>query len=146
MLTQDLLDKYNSLKKKKDAAYLVFKKEPSMINATRHSVATQAFTSFCIETMESLAEAPEVDLKEEILANIDEYKTCKQCDKVILYAVQENNSFVESSEFVPGFPGWCHTCLIDYCCNHECEYCARTDDYENCSYREIKNIYKATEE
>ena len=145
MLTQDLLDKYNSLKQKKDAAYLVFKKEPSLINATRHSVATQAYTSFCIETMEFLAEETPADNKDEILASIERYKTCQQCGREVLYAVSDKH-FIESSEFVPAFPGWCHTCLVDYCCDHECQFCTLTEDYESCSYKEIKNIYKATEE
>ena len=146
MLTQDILDKYNSLKQKKDAAYLVFKKEPSVINATRHSVATQAFTSFCLETMESLAGTSDDDNnKDAILADIEKYRTCKQCNREILYSVLDDR-YVESSDFVPDFPGWCHNCLVDYCCEHTCEACQLTDDYQNCSYKEIKNIYTSTEE
>lgn len=146
MLTTEVLNTYKDLKKKRDAAYLVFKKEPSMINATKHAGAVQAFTSFCIETMEVLAGEEDTGNKEEeILANIDAYKTCKTCGANILYQVDAGH-FIGSSEFVEDFPGWCHSCLIDHCCKVECQYCALTKDYENCSYKEIKNIYMSTAE
>ena len=146
MLTQEILDRYKELKRKKDAAYLVFKKEPTMINATKHAGATQAFTSFCIETMEALAgEEDNNNEQEDILANIEKYKTCKQCEREVLYQVDAGH-FIRSSEFVEDFPGWCHSCLIDHCREVECQYCSLIEDYENCPYKEIKNIYMSTED
>lgn len=141
MLDSAILDAYHQLKKKMDAAYTIFKKEPSMINATRHTMASQAFTTFCIDTMAMLAEDTEDnDKKEEILANIEQYRTCKKCNSEILYPV-DNRGFIESNEFVPDFPGWCHSCLINYCRSHNCETCTLPEDIDTCSYKEIKKLY-----
>lgn len=145
MLSGDILNNYKLLKQKKDAAYLVFKKEPTPANASRHSVATQAFTSFCLDTMEKLAGISVPDNDAEILADIERYRTCKQCEAELVYPVSEDH-FVASSEFVAAFPGWCHTCLVDYCRTHLCEQCPLTNDYNNCPYKEIKNIYTEAED
>lgn len=141
MLSSELLDKYNQLKQKKDAAYTVFKKNPTVINSSRYTTAAQLFTAFCVETMGVLAgESPSDDKQEEILANIADYRLCKHCNAELLYQVDDKH-FIESSKFVKDFPGWCYSCLVDYCCEHQCEYCGLTEDPENCSYKEIKNIY-----
>lgn len=127
-----------------DAAYTVFKKEPSSVNAARHYTATQAFTSFCVESMKALADDLPVDNTEHILANMDTYKACKQCSTELLYPISENQ-YVEKSDFVPDFPGWCHTCLVEHCKYTECGKCTLTEDPGSCAYKEIKNIYIAAE-
>jgi hypothetical protein len=144
-LTPELLTEYTTLKQQKDAAYTVFKKEPSTINASRHAIATQRFTTFCIETMETLAGETTPDHSDDILANIENYRTCKKCEAEILYQVDEGR-FIESSDFVPDFPGWCYPCLIEHCCKADCSACTLVTDPEKCSYKEIKKIYTDTEE
>lgn len=147
MLTQELLDKYNQLKQKKDAAYIVFKKEPSMVNATRHSVATQAFTTFCIDAMTALAEADSTPgtTEEEILADFEIYKDCDKCGLTLLHLVDDQH-FIAHSSFVKDFPGWCHTCLVEHCCTTPCESCLLVRDTESCPYKEIKKIYMEAKE
>jgi hypothetical protein len=104
-LNTEIIETYYQLKKAMDAAYKVFKKEPSVVNATRHTTAAQAFTNFCLEAMaEAVGDTEDTINKEEILANIEEYKTCKECGSEILYQVDDHH-FIESSDFVPDFPG-----------------------------------------
>lgn len=146
MLSSELLDKYNQLKKKRDAAYTVFKKTPTIANTSRYTTASQIFTAFCVETMRTLAgETSSDNDQEEILANIANYRSCKQCNTELLYQVDDEH-FIESSEFVKNFPGWCHSCLISYCCSHQCEYCGLSADPANCSYKEIRSIYLTPDE
>lgn len=146
MLDSNTLNNYLRLKKEMDAAYLVFKKEPSISNATKHTAATQAFTAFCVNTMAELTgvtdEAP--DKQAEILANFDQYKTCSKCNTDLLFKVNDQH-FIESIEFVPEFKGWCHTCLVAHCCNIECADCkiaeAQNYDIADCPYKEVKKLY-----
>ena len=141
MLDSTTLGTYLQLKKRMDAAYTVFKKEPSVINATRHTAAAQAFTTFCVDTMAVLAgDTEDSNKKEQILANIEQYRTCEKCESELLYPV-DNRGFIESNDFVPDFPGWCHTCLVEHCCAHDCATCTLPEDADTCSYKEIKKLY-----
>lgn len=141
-ITTEIINNYNELKNKMDAAYIVFKKTPSAVNATKHITATQAFNNFCVETMTTLAGASEdsFDKDAEILANIDQYKTCKKCKAEILHQVDKKH-FIGSSNFVPDFPGWCHECLVEHCVSCDCSECIITPDKDKCSYAEIKKLY-----
>lgn len=143
MLSSNILYKYKQLKEKMDAAYTVFRKDPTVTNASRHTTAAQAFTNFCVDTMAELAGSGNEDQNRDdlILSNIDNYKTCKKCGSELLYLVSEDR-FIGSSEFVPEFPGWCHTCLIEHCLRTECTECTVAATPASCSYKEIKNIYK----
>lgn len=145
LLNEELLNKYNEFKQKKEAAYIVFKKEPSAVNASRHAVAVQRFNNFCQEAMEIVAGKPAPDYSEDILADIERYRTCKKCGAEIIYQIDEGR-FIESSDFVPDFPGWCYTCLTEHCCEQDCSTCTLVTDPSACSYKEIKKIYTATEE
>ena len=148
MLDSATLSEYINLKNKMDAAYTVFKKEPSVINATRHTTAAQAFTSFCVDTMATLTgvtdEAP--DKQAEILANFDQYKECACCGEQLLYRVDDKH-FIQNVTFVPEFKGWCHTCLVAHCCNiDDCSACPLPAelgfDYAECPYKEVRKLYR----
>ena len=144
MLDSNTLSIYKQLKNKMDAAYKVFKKDPSVANASRHTAAAQAFTTFCIDTMATLVGDVEVDHREDILANIEQYLTCTRCGEELLFQLDEDD-YIESGLFVPEFPGWCYSCLVKHCVARDCESCTLTSTPDTCSYREIKNIYKAEE-
>ena len=143
MIDATVLNTAKKLKKEMDAAYAVFRKEPTMENASGWNATTKAFNNFCIQTIKDLIEAEEdsTDKTEEILANIEEYQKCTQCDAELLYSTSAN-SFVASSDFVEDFPGWCYPCLVEHCIATDCESCDITSQpSELCSFKEIKKIH-----
>lgn len=138
----EMLNTYQDLKRKMTAAHTVLKKKPTYQNVTRYNTATQTFNNFCIKAMAELADDHPSDNKAQILANVDEYRTCKKCGTELLLVTDERN-YVASSEFVPDFPGWCHTCLLErHCLRTACEECTIVSDPATCSYKEIKSIYQ----
>lgn len=141
MLSHSMLTTYKDLKRKKDAAYKVFKQDPTVINASKHAAATQAFTNFCISSMAELAGDVETENKDHILEHIEDYKTCKICGSEILYQVDEGH-YIGSSDFVPEFPGWCYVCLVEHCLETNCESCNLVTDNAACPYKEVKKIYQ----
>jgi hypothetical protein len=141
MLDANNLATYKQLKSQKEAAYKVFKKNPTIANATRHTTAAQAFTNFCVETMATLAnDIPKPDTNADILENINDYRTCKVCGAELIYLLDSNN-YIASSDFVLEFPGWCHSCLVTHCVNTPCEECDLVKDYRTCTFKEVKKIY-----
>lgn len=139
-MEQTMLDTYKQLKSEMEAAYAVFKHNPTVNNASSYTAATQAFTNFCISSMASMANLQEPEDKhDEILNNIDDYETCKQCDAKILYKV-DNDHFVESSEFLADFPGWCYNCLVEHCKSTDCVACAVSEDPSTCSFKAVKDL------
>ena len=142
MLSTEMQSTYDQLKREMDAAYIVFKKEPSMVNATRHATAAQKFNSFCIEAMAELAdeEPTFIEDTEHILENFDDYKSCKKCGVELLFRVDDKH-YIKHLNFVPGFPGYCYACLVKRCCSIDCNRCTLVDDPSTCSFKEVKNIY-----
>jgi hypothetical protein len=146
-ITTDLINSYYELKNKMDAAYKVFRKDPSITNATKHTEASNNYKAFCVDTLASLVGDVPKDkeaLEEEIIANIDEYKTCKQCGRNLLYPVSPG-SYIASSDFVEEFPGWCHDCLIEHCINCDCSECTLTETPATCAYLATKKFYQTEE-
>lgn len=140
MLDPVVLTKYFRLKNERDISYKIFKRKPSVENATKHTTAVQNFTKFCVENMAALAEDREDDKKTEILANLDTYKTCKTCGADLLYIIDEQN-YIERNDFVEGFPGWCFGCLAKHCKETSCDTCDLIKDPAVCGFKELKNIY-----
>jgi hypothetical protein len=141
MLDEIMRNEYIRLKKDMDAAYKVFKRNPILSNASGYTTAMQAFTSFCVDAMATLADVKELENpREEILNNIDAYKTCSHCDKILLINIDDKH-YLESSEFLEDFPGWCHSCLTEHCKNTECSGCTVAAHPAACSFKEVKNIY-----
>lgn len=138
MIDSNTLVTAKDLKATSDAAYLVFKKNPSVANANGWATANRAFTDFCINTIEALIEE-DADKTADILANPDKYKKCSQCNSEILY-LTSNDNYVASSDFIEDFPGWCYPCLVKHCTTHECESCEVPEDYRTCSFKEAKNL------
>lgn len=132
---------YNAkkLKKEADAAYLVFKKNPSVANANSWTMAVRAFNDYCVTMVKSMIEDDAADKTADILANPDKYKTCGQCGAEVLYLTSDKN-YVASSDFIEDFPGWCYPCLVEHCTTHECEGCTVPEDYRTCSFKEAKNL------
>lgn len=140
MLNIITVERAARLKKEMDAASKVFKKDPSISNAGNWTAALNAYTNFCVKTMDDLIKTVEGAgiTENEIIANIDKYKTCKQCNSELLYLTSKDN-YVASSDFLADFPGWCYNCLTEYCAEHECESC----DYYNsgkCPFIEVKKL------
>ena len=146
IIDEATVNEYKRLKKEMEAAYTVFKHSPTGSNASSYTRATQAFTSFCVDTMKSLIALSEDNKQDTILENFDDYKVCKQpgCNAELLYKVNDDH-YIASSEFVEDFPGWCYSCLLEYCTTHECNAtCERCKELKiqpaACSFREIKNL------
>ena len=140
MLDLQTLTDYKNLKAQKDAAYDVFKREPNLTNATRHSTAAQAFTSFCVETMAKLVGDQPEDYENEILNNLETYRTCGQCNSELLFPVSDQR-YIASCDFIPEIPGWCFSCLVEHCLATECEQCKVAANPATCSFKETKKIY-----
>jgi hypothetical protein len=134
------LSSYIELKKQVDAAYAVLKKTPSSENVTRYSNLQLKLQELCVQIVEEEVSkvVTEKDTHKEILENIEEYKTCKECGSEILYQINEGN-FIASSDFVEDFPGWCYNCLLQHCIATNCEACTVTTS-SKCSFKEIKKL------
>lgn len=141
MLDAEILNTYNSLKASMDAVYKVFKKDPSLQNASKHAMASQAFTDFCVSTLKDLVGDTGQNNKEDVLLNIEEYKTCKKCGSELLYMTGEKQ-YIASSDFVEGFPGWCYDCLLTHCTKIDCSACKLIDDPSTCTFQGVKNFNK----
>jgi hypothetical protein len=139
MIDTTLLAEAKKLKKAADAAYAVFKKNPSVGNSSAWSLAARAYNDYCVKLIDELVKDEDADKTAEILEHFDDYKSCKTCGADLLYPV--NDSFIASSDFLEAFPGWCRDCLVKHCCDTECETCTVTTDHLNCAFTEMKKIY-----
>jgi hypothetical protein len=152
MLDETTRNTYIQLKKEMDAAYKVLKQNPAVTNASRYTAATQAFTNFCLSTMATLVDLPEEeDTHELILANIEAYETCRECKErgintTLLHRIDDSEGnptdYIESSDFLPDFPGWCHNCLVEHCKTTNCGDCTLTSDPETCSFAEVAKLHR----
>lgn len=140
MIDSNVLIAASKLKKAMDATYVVFRKEPSVEHATLWTAATTKFNDYCANTIKGLIEKDSEDRREEILANFEEYRICKQCGAKVLYRIDDNH-FVEATDFVEDFPGWCYSCLVDHCINTGCAKCEVAANNSSCSFKYIKDIY-----
>lgn len=139
------------LKKEMDAAYLVFKKAPSVENSTKWTAATRAYNDYCIKTITKLVNE-HIDATthfEDVLANFDKYSKCDVCGAELLYPTNENDegkvqAYIESSDFVEGFAGICYPCLVEHCMSTECAECSR-NTRPTCLFREVKELHKQEE-
>lgn len=130
------------LKKEMDAAYLVFKKNPTPSNALLWSTATRQYNEYCVKVMTSLIEqyvttSPDT---EDIMENFEKYSTCKTCNAELLFPTLDDH-YVASSDFIEAFPGWCYSCLLEHCTTHECDSCTVAKYPEHCSFKEVKDLH-----
>ena len=139
MIDSTVLYTATKLKKEMDAAYIVFRKDPTVERAALWTTATTLFNDFCVKTINSLIE-DDTDKRAEILANIDEYKICKQCGAEVLYLIDDKN-FVTNINFVEDFPGWCFDCLVKHCTKTECKDCTVSKNTANCPFAEVKRLH-----
>ena len=137
MINQMLLAKAKELKTAVDAAHLVFKKNPNVRNSTNWSLATRAYNEYCVQIVDELIADPK-PAAEDILKNFEAYKTCKQCNCELLYPTSDTE-YIASSDFLPEFPGWCYTCLVEHCCETDCEACD-VNTFTDCSFKPVKEI------
>ena len=75
-----------------------------------------------------------------ILNNLETYRTCGQCNSELLFPVSDQR-YIASSDFIPEFPGWCFTCLVEHCLATDCEQCKVAANPATCSFKETKKIY-----
>jgi hypothetical protein len=130
------------LKKAMDAAYLVFKKKPSVENAATWTAATRAYNNFCVQTISGmLNELTLPNIEADIAANLEEYEVCKKCSTVVLHTTDEAK-WVRDLGFVAYFPGWCYDCLVEHCKTTDCESCTATRFKDNCPFLEVKKLLK----
>ena len=135
MISDTALAKARQYKKEMDAAYVVLKRSPSLYNASEWTSAMKRYNDFCVKIITDLFEDEE-NKKAEILANIDKYKKCNHCGTQLLYPIDAHN-FIDSSDFLADFPGWCYSCLLEHCAKHECETCKLTNPAK-CTFSEVK--------
>lgn len=140
MIDSSVVYKATQLKKKMDAAYIVFKKNPTIENSTTWTAATRVFNNYCVSVISGLIEDETSGKHEDILNNPAKYQYCKKCNAEILRLVDANN-YIASIDFVEDFPGWCYNCLVEYCTTHDCAACDITSSYASCPFAEIKNLH-----
>ena len=161
-MDQNMKETYVQLKNEMDAAYEVLRHNPTMDNASNYTKATQAFTTFCVESMAAMMNLTEPeDPHDDILSNFKTYETCSHklcscenkdecvhepqgCGKKLLYKLDANR-YIESSDFLEDFPGWCYNCLLEHCVNTKCADCDIKSEAD-CSFVEIKNLNTLTTE
>lgn len=140
MTIDDIFKTAKQLKKESEAAYLVFKKTPTLENANTWTTKVRAYNDFCVKAIESMIRDNDAaNKKEEILANVEKYKKCEQCGAELLYLTAEDN-YIASSDFIEDFPGWCYPCLVEHCLNHDCSTCTVVAEPAKCSFVEVKKL------
>ena len=139
MITQEILDTAARLKSNMDAAYIVFKKRPTLENNTTWMSAAREYNNFCVSTITDLV-TEEVDKKQEILDNFDTYKVCSQCGLELLFPTKEGE-YIEHLDFMEDFPGWCYSCLLNYCTTNSCEGCKISPRPFKCPFDKIKKLH-----
>lgn len=149
-MDQTMLLNYKKLKKEADAAYTLFKKAPTSELATVRRETLQNFRDFCTDAMAQLA--ADAGYRErtisdaEITKDIDKYKSCTKCYSTLAMPLSDGK-LIKQAEFIPEFPGWCHSCLLEHCKQTDCANC-RVIHYDcvtakavsHCPYKEIKEI------
>ena len=138
---------YLNKKERVDAAYVVFRQEPTAANSNRHMTAVHDLDIYCNRVLAKLAaEVTNTTTpgKMEILANFDKYKTCKTCGKELLYSINESN-YVATGDFLEHFQGICYSCLSNYCVQHDCLECTVAADPSVCSFKPVKAILQESE-
>lgn len=142
MIDITVIDKAVKLKKELEAAYIVFKKTPTVENSAAWITATRIYNDFCISTITALVEERigQVNQREDIVTNFDKYKECNQCGAGLLFPTTGDN-YIASSDFVEDFAGWCYPCLVQHCTTHECEGCTVAKNPETCPFKEVKKLH-----
>lgn len=155
MIDVTVIDKAVKLKKEMDAAYLVFKKLPTIEASAKWTSATRAYNDYCVSVMTELVKE-RIDLinyREDISKNFDKYSKCDKCGAELLFPAKTSTEgdtevvedFIASSDFVEGFPGWCYPCLVEYCTTHACEGCTVSKTPTNCMFAEVKKLHQVEE-
>ena len=141
MIDITVVDHAVKLKREAEAAYLVFKKEPTIENSARWISANRAYEDYCVSTMTKLVNEriDAITTAEDIAANFDKYSKCTSCGSEILYRT-DDEGFIASSDFVEGFPGWCYHCLVEHCTKQNCETCSIVKDHLTCKFTEVKKL------
>lgn len=144
MINIAVVDKAVELKRTMDAAYLVFKKSPTVEASAQWTAATRAYKEYCVKTITNLVDERINDLtsEENIIENFDKYHECKTCGAELLYKTSDTD-YIASSDFIEDFPGWCYPCLVEHCSNQNCDSCTVSADPQNCSFKEVKNLLTA---
>lgn len=148
MIDVTVIDRAVQLKKEMDAAYLVFKKLPTIEASTLWTSATRTYNDYCIKVVDDLVNSriEVINHRVDILTNFDRYKKCEQCDTDLLFPtrvtkdgeVETIEEFVAGFGFVEGFPGWCYSCLTKHCTETDCSACTVSRNPELCSFKEVK--------
>lgn len=142
MINTQVINTAKDLKNKMDAAYTVFKKNPTIENSTTWTNTVRIFNSYCVKAITDLIEDKPSN-KEDIIKNFDKYSKCKCCNTELLYiADKDRDNYVASLEFMENFPGWCYSCLVEHCLKTDCNNCTIANPSNvNCSFLEIKNLH-----
>lgn len=135
-----VIDKAVKLKREADAAYLVFKRTPTVENSARWTSAARAYNDYCVSVMTKLVDERigAIDKAEDIATNFDKYSKCETCDADLLYKTSDTK-YVASSDFIEDFPGWCYPCLVEHCANTQCEDCT-VNTKPVCPFAEVKKL------
>lgn len=107
MIDITVVDHAVKLKREAKAAYLVFKKEPTIENSAYWICANRAYVDYCVSTMTKLVNKriDTITIAEDNAANFDKYSKCTPCGSEIFFGTDDED-FITSSDFIEGFPGW----------------------------------------
>jgi hypothetical protein len=142
MIDPIILSRAAELKKIADASYKVFKTKPTIENASTWTNANRTFNDFCVTIIKDLLDEDKTNKKEEILANIEEYKTCNTCGAEVLHQL-DDTSYITNINFLDDFPGWCFDCLLTHCTSTDCDSCEINPNTlaNTCPFSEVKRLY-----
>lgn len=140
MIDITVVDQAVKLKKEADAAYLVFKRTPTVENSARWTSAARAYNDYCVSVMTKLVDERigAIDKAEDIATNFDKYSKCETCGADLLYKTSDTK-YIASSDFIEDFPGWCYPCLVEHCANTQCEDCT-VNTKPVCPFAEVKKL------
>lgn len=158
----DLVEDYLAKKHELDAAYTTFKNDPTIGHSGDYMKASQAFTQYCVNQLGQIYYVINSDLTDENVTDdmiaaseetFEEYRTCKACEKPVLYYtgvdVETNKlSFIRTTDFMPSAKGWCYDCLVAHCKNHGCNEtsCLLAQEGlikpDTCQYRALKALHQ----
>lgn len=140
MIDIQVVDQAVKLKKEADAAYLVFKRTPTIENSARWTSAARAYNDYCVNVMTKLVDERigAINKAEDIVTNFDKYSKCEACGADLLYKTSDTK-YIASSDFIEDFPGWCYPCLVEHCSNTQCEDCT-VNTKPVCPFAEVKKL------
>ena len=136
------VDKAVDLKREMDAAYLVFKKTPTVENSAAWTSAARNYKTYCVKVIDDLVKEriDSITYRENIAENFDKYHKCDACGSELLFKTSDTD-YIASSDFLEDFPGWCYPCLVEHCMATACDACT-VNTKPVCAFAKVKELHE----